>query len=190
VQAPVILIGIHADEPGLDCFGRLSLKQGLRDLAGVAEALFGLWMRRSPSPHLLAYGLRIGDACDSCRQILTEDVVQRVDKREYAQACTSSMDCLLVACRSQFLWWRRRDLNLRPRAYEFLAVGFVGGRRNSLMSSFGQKHVSNRGERLPAAGSGLPRTERNGCTNERGRDQSAALQHRGFVPGARRTGDR
>ena len=34
------------------------------------------------------------------------------------------------------LWWRRRDLNLRPRAYEFLAARCVGGRCRSLMSGF------------------------------------------------------
>jgi len=63
------------------------------------------------------------------------------------------------------LWWRRRDSNLRPRAYEFLAVRFVGVRRHSLMSGFRRSQAKKRGERLPAAGCGSPRTERNGCRN-------------------------
>jgi hypothetical protein len=66
---------------------------------------------------------------------------------------------MFLACTSQFFWWWRRDSNLRPRAYEFLAVGFVVSRCSSLLSGFSRRQAKNRDERLPTAGSGSPRTE-------------------------------
>src|SRR5438067_2485711 len=71
-----------------------------------------------------------------------------------------------LASTSQIFWWRRRDLNLRPRAYEFLAVGFAAGRNRSPTAAFWRKHGKKRDERLPAAASGSLRTDGNGCRKD------------------------
>jgi hypothetical protein len=36
-------------------------------------------------------------------------------------------------------WWRRRDLNLRPRVYEFLAVRFTAGCGRSRSAGISRK---------------------------------------------------
>lgn len=65
---------------------------------------------------------------------------------------------LRLACRARFWRWRR-DSNLQPRAYVFLAVRWMDVQGDSLTSGTWRKQGVNRGERVSAARSGLPRTE-------------------------------
>ena len=50
------------------------------------------------------------------------------------------------------VWWRRRDLNLRPRAYEFLAVGLAVVLGRSLVVDFSGPQAKKRSGWIPATG--------------------------------------